>query len=235
MKRSIAFLSVVIIAAASLVVADEDWPRKIKTSKGLVVLYQPQVDTLEGDLLFARSAVSVKPKGQDEPIFGAAWLEARIDTDLDSRTVSLDQIRVPRVRFQGATDEQQQELTDVLTTEIPTWELVLSLDELMASLEIAETQGLEASNFDDSPPVILFSDEPTILVSIDGEPKFQELEETGVQVVVNTPFLIAQDPDNTSRYYLYGGADTWYQAPAVKGLWKPTSRVPKKIKKLAQG
>ena len=232
MKRWSFLVCLLILGTAALVVADEDWPREIETAKGLVVLYQPQVDVLEGDVLTGRSAVSIKPTGQDEPIFGAAWLEGRIDTDLDTRTVTFEEIRVPQVRFQDATDEQQKELADLLTAEIPTWDLELSLDELMASLEIAEQQGLAATNFDDSPPIILFTDEPTVLVSIDGEPRLQELEGTGVQAVVNSPFLLAQDPDKKDRYYLYAGADTWYEARAVKGPWNTTTKVPKKIKQL---
>jgi hypothetical protein len=231
-KRLILLTTVVIFASAAVAVADEDWPREIETAKGLVVLYQPQVDVLEGDILTGRAAVSIKPKGQDEPIFGAAWLEARIDSDLDTRTVTLEEVRVPRVRFQGTTDEQQQELADLLTAEIPTWNIKLSLDELMASLEIAERQGLAATGFDDSPPIILFTDEPTVLVSIDGEPRFQELEKSGVQTVVNTPFLIAQDPKRKDSYYLYAGADSWYEARTVEGLWNSTTKVPKKIKQL---
>jgi len=232
MNRVFLLTMVLVFAFAAVAVADEKWPREIKTAKGLVVFYQPQVDVLEGDILTARAAVSVKPEGQDEPIFGAAWLEARIDTDLDVRTVTIDEIRVPQVRFQGATDEQQQQLADLLTAEIPTWNIEISLDRLMASLEIAERQSLAASDFDDSPPVILFTDEPAILISIDGEPQLRELENTGVQTVVNTPFLIAQDPDRKDRYYLYAGADSWYEAGAVKGPWSPTSKVPEKIKQL---
>jgi len=221
-----------VFALTAVAVADEEWPHEIETAKGLVVLYQPQVDSLDGDLLSGRSAVSIKPTGQDEPIFGAAWLEGRIETDYDTRTVTFSTVEVPRVRFQDASDEQQEGLAALLTAEIPTWDIELSLDELMASLEIADQQSLAATNFDDSPPIILFTDEPTVLVSIDGEPSFQELEGTGVQTVINTPFLIAQDPDKKDRYYLYAGADSWYEARAVEGPWSSTTKVPKKIKQL---
>ena len=138
MKRFSFLAWLLILGSVALVAADEQWPREIETAKGLVVLYQPQVDTLEGDILSGRSAVSIKPDGQDEPIFGAAWLEGRIETDYDARTATFIEIRVSRVRFQDATDEQQQELADLLSSEIPTWDVELSLDELMASLEIAE-------------------------------------------------------------------------------------------------
>ena len=199
MKRWFFLTCLLILGTAATGVADENWPREIETEKGLVVLYQPQVDALEGDVLTGRSAVSIKPTGQDEPIFGAAWLEGRIASDYDTRTVTFDEIRVPRVRFQDATDEQQQELADLLTAEIPTWDVELSLDELMASLEIAEQQGLAAENFDDSPPIILFTDKPTVLVSIDGGPQLRELDGSGVKTVVNTPFLLAPDPDREDR------------------------------------
>ena len=233
MSRLIALTLIALTSLTGIGNAQSDeWPREIETERGLVVLYQPQVDTLEGDLLSGRSAVSVKPTGKDEPIFGAAWLEARVATDYDERTVDLIDVTVPRVRFQGATDEQQQELTALLSSEIPTWDIVMSLDELMASIEIAEKQSLAASDFDDSPPTILFTDEPTVLVSIDGEPQLRELENTGVQAVANTPFLVAQDPGNSDRYYLYAGADSWYVAGAIKGPWKSTTKVPKAIKQL---
>jgi len=37
-----------------------DWPRKITTEKGEIVIYQPQVETFVGDKLESRSAISVK-------------------------------------------------------------------------------------------------------------------------------------------------------------------------------
>jgi len=231
-KRLFFLTFMMTLGTAAVAAAEVEWPREIEPAKGLVVLYQPQVDSLEGDRLTGRAAVSVKPTGQEEPIFGAAWLEARIATDYDSRTVQLVEVGVPRVRFQDATDEQHEALAVLLTAEIPTWEIELSLDELMASLEIAERQSLAATGFDDSPPIILFTDEPTVLISIDGEPQLRELEKTGVQTVINTPFLIAQDPDKKDRYYLYAGADSWYEARAVKGLWNSTTKVPKKIQQL---
>ena len=78
MKRLFSLVCLLILGTVAVVAADEEWPREIQTEKGLVVLYQPQVDSLDGDLLSGRSAVSIKATGQDEPIFGAAWLEGRI-------------------------------------------------------------------------------------------------------------------------------------------------------------
>ncbi len=211
---------------------DEAWPREIETEKGLVVMYQPQVDSLEGNNLMARAAVSVTGKGESEPVFGAVWMEIRIETDIDTRLVSFDEIRVPRVRFPDATPEQEQALIDLLTREMPTWNIEFSLDRLIAALDLAEKQTQVAEGFDNTPPKILFRQEPTVLVTIDGQPQLRELGDTGVQGVTNSPFLIAQDPKNKAAYFLYAGADTWYKAPAVEGPWQVTSSVPKQIQQL---
>ena len=211
---------------------DQAWPREIETEKGLVVMYQPQVDSLEGNDLMARAAVSVTEKGESEPVFGAVWMEIRIETDIDTRLVSFDEIRVPRVRFPDATPEQEQALIDLLTREMPTWNIEFSLDRLIAALDLAEKQTQVAEGFDNTPPKILFRQEATVLVTIDGQPQLRELGDTGVQGVINSPFLIAQDPKNEAAYYLYAGADTWYKAPAVEGPWQVTSSVPKQIQQL---
>ncbi|MGB3562000.1 MAG: hypothetical protein WBC09_02970, partial [Thermoanaerobaculia bacterium] len=119
---------------------EEGWPREIETADGLVVMYQPQLDSLEGDILAGRAAVAVIPPTTKEPVFGAAWLEARIETDLDTRMVAMADIRVPRVHFPDATPEQEQGLIDLLTREMPSWNLDMSLDRMLAALELAEAQ-----------------------------------------------------------------------------------------------
>ena len=228
------FLVLTLLLSGAALATDEEsaWPREIKTDKALVVLYQPQVDSLVRDELSARAAVSVTLAGKEEPIFGAAWIEAHILTDLDTRTVTLREVRVPRVRFTEASDEHQQELVDLLTAEIPLWNIEISLDRLSAMLEIAERETRASEGFDDTPPKILFRQEPTVLVTIDGEPKLRDLEKTGLEHVVNTAFLIVQYPKSKGPFYLYGGNGNWYEAGAVKGPWKSTKNVPKEIRKL---
>ena len=61
------------------------WPQEIEADEGTIVVYQPQPERLEGNTLAGRSAMSLELKGRDEPIFGAFWFEARIDTDRDKQ------------------------------------------------------------------------------------------------------------------------------------------------------
>jgi hypothetical protein len=209
----------------------EEWPKEIQTNKGKVILYQPQLDSLEGNQLKGRAAVALVPEGQVEPIFGAVWIEARIDTDLDTRIAALDQIRVPRVHFTESSEEQRKALEKLLTDEMPKWDLKISLDRLSAMLEVAERQSRASEGFDDSAPIIQIVDYPAVLVSIDGKPRLRQYGESDFQYVINSPFLIVQEPGKKT-YYLYAGSETWYESGAVEGPWEVAKKVPKKVRKL---
>ena len=211
---------------------EEGWPREMPTNKGLVVIYQPQLDSMGGDQLAARAAVSVTPTGKTEPIFGTVWIEARVETDRDAREVALVEVRVPEVRFPDGTDEQQRQLGDLLTREMPKWELTISLDRLAVMLDLAERQRVASDGFDNDPPKIQVVDFPAILVTIDGDPQLREIEKTDFEYVVNTPFLIVRDPKKKT-YYLSAGAETWYTSKAVRGPWAVAKKVPKEIAALA--
>ena len=167
---SLALLSycVTVLAPAQ----ESGWPREIETSQGTVTIYQPQIEDFTGDKLEARAAVSVTPKG-GAPVFGAVWISARVETDRDTRTVSVRSIEVPQVKFAHASDEDQQKLAEFLKKEIATWNLTFSVDDLLTSLEAQGIQGTQGLRHD--PPRILYSQEPAILVRIDGEPKLEKL------------------------------------------------------------
>ena len=215
-------LSIALAPVAVAVAEDEpqnEWPREIETGQGLVRMFQPQIDSLDGDILKGRAAVMVQGSEEAEPVFGAVWLESRISTDLDSREVLFEDLRVPRARFPDASDEREQALVGLLKREMPTWNLELSMDRLIPMLGLAEKQLLASQGFDDSPPEIMFRQQPTVLVTIDGDPQLRPVPDSEIQAVVNTPFLIAQDPRNPGVYYLFAGADTWYKASEIQGPW----------------
>jgi len=230
-------LALALLTTAPMIAQDEpekEWPREIETESGaLVTVFQPQVDSLDGNILKSRAAVMVRESEDAEPVFGAVWLETRISTDFDTRQVSLEAIEVPRVRFPDATEEQGQGLIDLLIQEIPTWNLQISIDRLIPMLDLAERQLQAAESFNDDPPKILFRQEPTVLVSIEGEPQLREIPDSGLHAVINSAFLIVQDPSKKNLFYLSAGADTWYKASSIMGPWEVATKVPQNVKLLA--
>jgi hypothetical protein len=43
-------------------------------------VYQPQPEVLDGNVLSVRSAMSLEIENREEPIFGAFWFTAKIET-----------------------------------------------------------------------------------------------------------------------------------------------------------
>lgn len=207
--------------------AQEGWPRQIDLPEAEIVVYQPQPETFEGNNVTARTALSITPSGSDTPVFGAVWLTSRLSTDRDTRTATIEDITVDRVVFPESTDEQQEQLSDILESEIPKWNLEISLDRLLTTLELADQRKEIAQGLDNTPPEILFSSDPAILLLFDGEPFTQDIEGSSLEQLVNTPYLVVLA--SNGRYYLYAGDNSWYEAPNWRGDWSLASSVPSDV------
>jgi hypothetical protein len=206
---------------------DPGWPREIQASSARILMYQPQLEALEKDQLTGRAAVSVKTAKMSEPVFGTVWLSSRVEIDRDKRSVGIFDVKVPKVRFPNATPEQEQALTTVLEREIPKWDLTLSLDRLIAALEVAQREQATTEKFNETPPRVLRATEPTLLVTLDGEPKQIPVPDSGIQRVVNTPFFIVYDRA-TGRYFLAAG-NFWYAAREAAGPWESIPKAPQAV------
>ena len=58
------------------------WPKSIPfPSGGSVTLYQPQPESMTGNTIKGRSAISVKETSKSDPVFGAIFYDAFIATD----------------------------------------------------------------------------------------------------------------------------------------------------------
>lgn len=216
-----------------LTFADEStWPREISGQQGNILIYQPQFDSLEEDTLSGRAAVSLTLKGNKEPVFGTIWIVSRVETDRESRIVTLKRVRVPRVRFTGSTPAQESTLSEIIEESVAGKDLTIDLDRLLPMLELAEKQGIASQNLSTDPPTIIYRNEATVLISIDGKPQFKDIENSTMQRVVNTPFLIVTDKAK-SRYYVYASENGWYESTSLKDSWKFTTSVPAEVLKLA--
>ncbi|MEA1898487.1 MAG: hypothetical protein U9N53_12580 [Bacteroidota bacterium] len=207
------------------------WPREIKTKDATIVLYQPQVENFSGDLLEARSAVAVTVKKGDAPVFGATWFNSWVSTDMETREVLLEDLVVKSIKFPEASQEEVDMLVDLLENEVPKWEITLSLDRLLASIDPNEVAtGGDALN--NSPPEVIFSEEASMLISIDGDPIYREIE--GLEkykYILNTPFFIATA--NEKEFFLYGDR-IWYSSGDLSGDWKVTTRAPEELQQIME-
>jgi len=212
-------------------VAAEDegksWPRVMEGKTAIVTMYQPQLETWKDGSFESRAAVSVK-EGDGAPVFGAVWISGRFEVDRDTRMIHLSDITVPSVAFPEAGEEDQQKLAAFLEREIPKWDLSVSLDRILPMLETAELDQHDEARLKNTPPEIIVKHQPAVLIIIDGEPKLQEIENTELERVVNTPYVIVK---YKNIYYLATN-ELWYHSSDLKGPWKTTSKLPGAVQKL---
>jgi len=235
MKHGIRLGMALILLTAALQLSkaaeENSWPRKIEKDGTTVIIYQPQVESLTENRLESRAAVSVSNEETPSPVFGAMWFDCNISTDRDQRTVLLLDMEVTAARFPDVEEEKIKQLKAYLEKIVPGWEMELSLDQLLADLDMTEVSSSLSEDLNNSPPEIIFSTTPAMLILLDGDPIFEEIENTAYERVVNTPFFVVKDAKK-GNYYINGG-DQWYTSDNFDA-WEATEKVPKKLRQIAE-
>ena len=165
-----------------------DWPQEVTAPEGKIVVYQPQPEKLEGNVLVGRSAMSLELYDNPDPIFGTFWFKARIDTDRDSDTAIVRDMEVLRVRWPDSKDAGEQRFTAIVEGAIPESGFEISLERLSASLATAERQEQSLADLKNDPPVVVFREQLAVLLLYDGEPRYSRVDNSTYERVVNTPF-----------------------------------------------
>lgn len=208
--------------------AGGDWPREIQVGEAVITLYQPQLDSWEGNTVECRAAVSVEMTPDAAPVFGAVWLSARFETDRGARMVTFTDIRVPSVRFPGTSEEQRQKLAGILEGEMAAWNIEISLDRLLPTLDLAAHTKRSEAELKNDPPKIIVRWEPAVLILIDGQPDLRDMDGSDLQRVVNTPYVIVK----SQRDFYLATSRSWYSARDILGPWKITSSLPGDVQKI---
>ncbi len=215
------FLSTVSVFGDELV---NNWPREISAPEGVVVVYQPQPESLVGNVIKARAAIGIELKKRKEPIYGTVWFEAIIDTDRQERTATIEKIIVKQVRFPTQNKKKEKRLIEVLEAEIPKWDFTIHIDQLMSSLNLKKKHT--------DIPNIIFEPSPALLVMIDGDAQLVKVPDSPLQRVVNSPYTILFSAKD-KMYYLNADTEHWYISKELQGRWMYTQDVPEGISKLA--
>lgn len=112
------------------------WPKVITPGNVRVLVYQPQPDSLSGNKLYVRAAVSVG-KNNEQPVFGAIWVMATISSDREAGKISLLNASILNVRFpnqDSIPNGKIDQFKKLLETEIPKSRISMTMDELVATL-----------------------------------------------------------------------------------------------------
>jgi len=225
------FCALFFLGSARAQESQQEWPKSFTTDDGTVIkIYQPQPESFSDNILKSRWAISVLQSGKTDPVFGTFWSVANVETDRDNRRVIIQSAKVPNVKFPGQPDENfTDNLKTALEANLPQTAGDLSLDELLSSLDQNQEQKKLSKDLNTTAPRIIYTDKPSLMVLIDGQPKLQNNKDWGLDVVVNSPFTIVKN--NDGLYYLYGGKH-WYSAQAPTGPFAPAGNVPSNLQQV---
>lgn len=201
----------------------QSWPRTVADAAEDITIYQPQIESWRGDILEARSAVSIQRPGSQAPTLGVIWMKARTSVDKESDLVSLDGIELTRANFPSDTANSNAYLT-TLREHVPGGLRTISLSRLQASLAVSEAETDQTQAVRNEPPKIVYSETPALLVLIDGKPQLRQVAGSKLLRVINTPALILFD-EAAGVYYLRA-LKTWWNAKAPEGPWAVAPQPP---------
>ena len=139
-------------------------------------------------------------------MFGAVWIEARVATDRDTLTVECLDVKVPEVKFPNANPEQLAMLTTTLEDAVQSWNVTISLDDLLSSLDLVKKAREAAEDLENTTPQVLFVDHPARLLTFDGESKLAKVKNTDLMRAINTPFFVVLDGSSQSYFMMSGNA-----------------------------
>lgn len=192
------------------------WPRIVPAPDAALTVYPPQLDDWNGHALRARLAVRARSHGKaGRAYYGVIAVAADTLVDKGRRVVNVERVKITAADFPAATPAQAQAWGQALAQDFENRAGAIALDRLEAALAVGAGTG--NTMLRNTPPRIVFSTVPALLVYIDGAPAWRRVAGTPYERVVNTrPLLLREGP---SAYYLKV-FDGWLGARALTGPWR---------------
>ena len=208
----------------------DPWPRQFKLNNATALVYQPQVDSWENNLLSFRAVVSITPSNSKQEILGVIWATARTQVNRVTRIVVLEDIRLTKSNFPTLPDQGAAYMR-ALQQQTVSSQRTISLDRLQASLVNVGSSKPMAVTVNNDPPQIIIASAPSILVSISGNPVLRPVPGTGFERMINTEaLLLRQQSDNGFYLHVYDG---WLHAGTITGSWSRATTPPAGIDQVA--
>ena len=197
----------------------DSWPRTVNEGSDKLTIYEPQIESWQGNTLRARAAIGVETPALPKPTYGVVYYTARAEVDKAAGMVTLNDFRVTSASFPVEPGRKQTYMATLNQAASNKQPMTIALERLEANLSITQaTSATRSVPVNNAPPRIIVSYTPALLVLVDGEPALRAFPETSFMRVINTRALILLDkPSGT--YYLFA-ANYWYEASDIQGPWR---------------
>jgi hypothetical protein len=228
MTRLITFvgfvLSLLVVDPAALA-GDSGWPRIIEQPSGKLVLFQPHVDSWDSDIVW-RQAFQLTPAGGTMAV-GAASFQGSSSANSETRILTISATQVTSTFFPGLEGSASAPLVALLRSLIPpTFDI--SLEHLVTYMRTPTSMKVAPDAA--SPPVILISYSPAVVLRLHGPPVFASVPDTRLKFVTNTSWPLFRYSDN-GHFYLLAN-NLWFEARSLDGTWQRVMRLPEDFHRL---
>jgi hypothetical protein len=197
----------------------DSWPRTLTAGGDKLTVYEPQVESWEGNVLRAQAAIGVETPALPKPTYGVVHYTARTEVDKAAGMVTLDDFHVTRAQFPTQQFESPSFIAALNEAASNRQPMTIALERLQANLAVTQaTSPAHVVPVANGPPRIIVSYTPALLVLVDGEPALRAFPGTNFLRVINTRALILLD-QSSGAYYLYT-AGYWYEASDIQGPWR---------------
>ncbi|MDX8340441.1 hypothetical protein SLH46_14660 [Draconibacterium sp. IB214405] len=187
----------------------------------------PEFKEGENGTIEMSSAFLAKQNNSSEELFGSFWAEFEYDGGNSSEMYNVKNWKINDIRLaEDLSSEDKDQLETAFYLELET-----HFNELPKSAidgTKSSNSAMEATFNTDAPPII-YSNQPSALIVIDGEPFYEELDNRYSRIA-NTGAFIVKD-NNQGNYFMYGGG-LWFTSDDVMEGWEYTSDVANRIKRV---
>lgn len=210
-------------------ITDAGWPKTFSQDGDQIIIYQPQVDEWKNSILLtAKIAVQVIPNGDTQPMTGVVWLKGDTVVNQDDRVVFIHNIEITKSAFNEQDPTKEQLAEDLAKKLIPTKAVSISLDRMLAQMDKMKSQVAQVP-VNNNPPQIFVSQSPAKLVLFDGDPLWNEIQNTDLTFAVNTNWNIFFQT-TTKKYFLLDDGH-WLMSQDLKS-WTAADTLPENFNKL---
>ncbi|UEB93644.1 autotransporter [Pseudomonas sp. HN2] len=210
--------------------SEPTWPQVISSAKSKLTVYQPQLDNWDGYTLNARAAVEATA-ADGKSTYGIVEFSAHTLVDKATRWVALDQYQILKAEF-PADAKQADTWLAILKKDAESRKKTISLDQLEAAVGVLNAERkADGAPLENTPPTIVSSDSPAILVYIDGDAAYRPVEGTELQRVINTRPLLLKDAQGKHYLHVFDG---WMVADKLNGDYTRLAAPPANLEKARQ-
>lgn len=214
----------------TLTASAQTWPTTLQLSGGdRLKMYEPQPSSYQDGELVFQSAVALYKNGSDEPVFGTVW--AKAFTQADGSYERFMRMTVSGIKFPAEIDASKSNtIARSLEQAIEQNRVLVAKDQLKKNLDLQQQKEKLADGFNNQPPKVIYRNQPSMLVVVDGNPIWQKNENWGLDAIVNSPNTIVRTSDG--KIYLYGGRH-WYMTSNLSQPFSYTSNPPSTLNRIA--